>query len=57
MSSHCGAHDESAGPRGAARSAHDFTDSQWREIEASLADRGVDLNAVKVGEFVPGKRW
>ena len=35
---------------------HDFAAVQFQEIEASLAERGVELHAVKVGEFVPGKR-
>ena len=36
-----------------------FSDANWREIAASLAaaDVGVDLDAVTIDDFVPGKRW
>lgn len=33
-----------------------FSEGQWQEIKA-YAERGVDLDSVKVGEFVAGKRW
>jgi hypothetical protein len=34
-----------------------FNEAQWREIEASLAERGLDLNTQVAGPFVPGSRW
>lgn len=35
----------------------DFSEAQWREIAESLMDSGVDLDALKGGEFVPGTQW
>jgi hypothetical protein len=34
-----------------------FSEADLREIKASLAEYGVDLDAVTVGKFVPGARW
>jgi hypothetical protein len=34
-----------------------FSEADWAAIKQSLADCGVELDATKVGEFVPGKRW
>jgi hypothetical protein len=34
-----------------------FSEAQWREIEGSLAERGVDLNAVMVDELYGPRQW
>jgi hypothetical protein len=34
-----------------------FSKAQWREIKACLAERGIDLDTTRVGEFVAGEQW
>jgi hypothetical protein len=35
----------------------DFTETQWNEIKASLAERDADLDTEMVDGFVPAERW